>query len=120
MGIAGCTDLIPIVQDAFVVAGHGKLQIGVKLLILLLNLFVSVKNETFSELRKKISFFICNFAAKFEESYMDMRLFTHTQPSFVQSFRRFERSSHVQQFCTPTSGIGFPRHQVFSHFRPTA
>ena len=81
---------------------------------------ISVKIKTFSELRKKISFFICNFAAEFEESYMDMRLFTHTQPSFVQSFRRFERSSHVQQFCTPTSGIGFPRHQMYSHFRPTA
>ncbi|WP_158215028.1 hypothetical protein [Prevotella sp. P4-119] len=44
-----------------------------------------------------------------------MRLFVHTQPTFVQSYRRFERDAYVQQFCTPAVGVGFPRHQEHSY-----
>jgi len=75
----------------------------------------SVKNETFSELRKKISFLICTFAAEFKRILQGMRLFVHTQPTFVQSYRRFERNAYVQQFCTPAVGVGFPRHQEHSY-----
>ena len=40
-----------------------------------------------------------------------MRLFVHTQPAFVQSFRRFEQNAYVHQFCVRAVGVGFPRHQ---------
>lgn len=47
-----------------------------------------------------------------------MRLFVHTPQSFVQSYRRFERSSYVHPFGTSpyTDGIGFPRQYEHSYF----
>ncbi len=39
-------------------------------------------------------------------------------PSFVQSYRRFERSCHVYIFSKPSdnAGIGFPRQYKHSYF----
>ena len=47
-----------------------------------------------------------------------MRLFVYTSQSFVQSYRRFERSCYVHIFSKPSdnAGIGFPRQYKHSYF----
>ena len=51
-----------------------------------------------------------------------MRLFVHTPQSFVQSYRRFERSSYVHPFGTSpnTTGMGFPHQDKHSYFYPAS